>query len=312
MPGDGGLRILLNPGEIDAEAGTRFLTQCFGTRWTEAMYRWYLQRSFGGERPDRLILMTGSRAVAACGVVYRQLRTQDGAMHRVGVAIASGTLPSARGRGYYARVLQAVVERSAVRGCAALLGFVTAGNSSGRGLLRLGATAVPSAYIVSRDRGPRPPTGILQLRNARVTDDWPARAAARANPPAAPAGFHYPDASAWRSQMVDRPHGVESVRIGATCRAVIERVGDTDRLQWLDGDGRERLAAIRAIVARARGHGRRFFMYSTCPHEAAAARRLGLAAYPGYMMALPLQAGHASGVRDWPGMSWVVQSGDRM
>jgi hypothetical protein len=312
MSGDGGLRIVVNPAGIDAEVGPAFLTRCFASPWTEAMYRWYLRRSFGGELPDRLILLDGARAAAGCGVVYRQLRTPAGELHRVSVVVAACTEPGARGRGCYARVLQAAAERSAARGCAALLGFVTADNATGRGLRRLGAAAIPSTYIVSRDRAAFPQAGILQLRDAKVADDWPARADARLRAAAAPAGFHYPDASAWRSQMVDRPHGVRTVRVGATCRAVIERVADTDRLQWLDGDVRERLAAIRAIVARARCRGRKFFMYSTCPHEAAAARRLGLAAHPGYLMALALQAGHASTVRDWPGMSWAVQSGDRM
>jgi GNAT superfamily N-acetyltransferase len=183
MPGAAELRILVNPGDLDAEVGAAFLTRCFATRWTEAMYRWYLQRSFAGEPPDRLILMDGARAVAAVGVVYRRLRTQDGEVHRVGVATAGGTLPGARGRGYYARVLQAVVERSAARGCGALLGFVTAGNTSGRGLTRLGATAIPSAYLVSRNHSPGPQTGSLQLRDAEVADDWPLRAAARLRPP---------------------------------------------------------------------------------------------------------------------------------
>jgi GNAT superfamily N-acetyltransferase len=312
MSGDAELRVLINPVGLDADAGLAFLRQCFQTPWTERMYRWYLQRSFGGEAPDRLILMDGERAVAGCGVIYRQLRTPDGDVHRVSVVVAACTLPSARGRGCYARVLQAAVEQSAVRGCAALLGFVTADNATGRGLRRLGAAAIPSAYIVSREHPRVTEAGFLQLRATRVADDWPARAAARARPPAAPAGFHYPDASAWRSQMVARPHGVQCLRIGATCRAVIEGVGDTDRLQWLDGDARERLAAIRAIVARARCRRRKFFMYSTCPYEATAARRLGLAAHPGYMMVLALAAGHACGARDWAGMSWQVQSGDRM
>lgn len=312
MSGDAELRILINPVGIDAEVGPAFLTRCFASPWSEVMYRWYLRRSLDGEVPDRLILMDGARAAAGCGVVYRQLRTQDGEVHRVSVVVAACTLPSARGRGCYARVLQAAADRSAVRGCAALLGFVTADNATGRGLRRLGAAAVPSAYLVSRDRAPFTEAGVLQLREAKVADDWPARAEARLRTEAAPAGFHYPDARAWRSQMVDRPHGVQTLRIGASCRAVIERVGDTDRLQWLDGDVRERLAALRAIVARARCGRRKFFMYSTCPHEAAAARRLGLAAHPGYMMALALQAGHASTVRDWASMSWRVQSGDRM
>ena len=112
--------------------------------------------------------------------------------------------------------------------------------------------------------------------------------------------------------MVDRPDGVESLRVGATCRALVERVGDTDRLQWLDGDARERLAAIRAVMVRARRRGQKFFMYSTCPHEIAAARRLGLAAHPGYLMVLPLHARQAATVHGWAAMSWRVQSGDRM
>jgi hypothetical protein len=138
------------------------------------------------------------------------------------------------------------------------------------------------------------------------------RAAARLQAPVAPALFHYPDAHAWRSQIVDRPHQVESVSIGATCRAVIETVGDTDRLQWLDGDERERVAGIRAVAVRARRRGRKFFMYSTCPREIAAVHRLGLVSHPGHMLALALQAGPAGALRDWGGMSWRVQSGDRM
>lgn len=312
MSGNGGLRLLVNPAGIDAEAGPAFLARCFASPWTEAMYRWYLERSFDGEPPDRLVLMDGGRAVAGCGVVYRKLRTPDGRLHRASVVVAACTSPNARGRGCYARVLEAAVELSAARGCAALLGFVTADNATGRGLRRLGAEAIPSTYIVSRDRAPSPGAGALRLRDAKVSDDWPARAGARGHQATPTAGFHYPDAAAWRSQMVDRPHGVEPVRIGATCRALIESVGDTDRLQWLDGDARERLAAIRALAVRARCRKRQFFMYSTCPHEAAAARRLGLAAHPGYLMALALQGGHRSNVRGWAGFPWRVQSGDRM
>ena len=312
MPGDGGLRILVNPEGLDGETGPAFLTRCFASPWTDGMYRWYLRRPCAGEAPDRLIGVNEARAVAGCGLVYRQLRTPDGLLHRVSVVVAACTLPSARGRGFYARVLEAAVERSAARGCTALLGFVTADNATGRGLVRLGATAITSAYLVSREPVRCAQAGFLRLREARVSDDWPSRAAARSLAAAAPATFHYPDADAWASQMVERPHRVESVRVGDTCRAVIERVGDTDRLQWLDGEERERAAAIRALVARCAGPRRKFFMYSTCPHETAAAGRCGLAARPGYFMALATGAAEAAIVRGWAGMSWRVQSGDRM
>ena len=312
MSGDTELRILVNPQGMNADIGVHFLARCFGTRWTEAMYRWYLQRSFNGETPDRLILMGGKRVVAGCGLAYRLLRTPDGTLHRVSVVVTAGTVPGERGRGCYARVLQAAVDRSALRGCTALLGFVTADNATGRGLRRLGATEVPSTYIASHGVSRVPGTGILRLCAATVTDGWPARASARFRSTTVQAGFHYPDVSAWRSQMVDRPHPVQSLRVGTTCRAVVECVGDTDRLQWLDGDQRERMAAIHAIAARAHCRNRRFFMYSTRPGDAAAARRLGLVARPGYMMALAPETRHEPTVRGWAALLWHIQSGDRM
>jgi len=312
MSGDTELRILVNPQGMNADIGVAFLARCFGTRWTEAMYRWYLQRSLGGESPDRLILMDGERAVASCGLAYRLLRTPDGTLHRVGVIVAACTLPGERGRGCYARVLQAAVDRSALRACTAVLGFVTADNATGRGLLRLGATAVPSAYIASHGLARVPGTVTLRLCSANVADGWPAHASARLLNPPAQAGFHYPDAGAWASQMVDRPHPVQALRVGTTCRALIECVGETDRLQWLDGEPRERVAAIRAIAAYAQRRKRRFFMYSTRPGDAAVARRLGLVTRPGYMMALASETRHEPAVRGWETMSWHVQSGDRM
>jgi len=312
MSGDAELRIVVNPEGMDADIGVRFLARCFGTQWTGTMYRWYLQRSFGGETPDRLILMDGERVVAGCGLAYRLLRTPDGTVHPVSVVVAACTVPGERGRGCYARVLQAAIDRSALRACTALLGFVTADNATGRGLRRLGATAVPSAYIASHGVSRPPGTVTLRLRRAKAADGWPAHANARLSSPPLQAGFHYPDVSAWRSQMVDRPHPVQSFRVGTTCRVLIEGVGDTDRLQWLDGDPRERLAAIRAIAAHAHRRKRHFFMYSTRPGDAGLARRLGLVATPGYMMALAPETRHEPTVRSWATMSWHVQSGDRM
>src|SRR5882672_12040281 len=112
MSGNTALRILVNPGEMSADIGAHFLTRCFATSWTEAMCQWYLQRAFGDESPDRLILMDDERVVAGCGLAYRLLRTPDGAVHRVSVVVAACTAPGERGRGCYARVLQAAIDRS--------------------------------------------------------------------------------------------------------------------------------------------------------------------------------------------------------
>ncbi len=312
MPGHTPLRILVNPEGMTAAIGARFLTRCFATRWTDAMCRWYLQRTFGEEDPDRLILLDEQQVVAGCGLAYRLLRTPDAMVHRVSVVVAACTAPGARGRGCYARVLQGAIERSAARGCTALLGFVTADNATGRGLLRLGATAVPSAYITSARVLSAPGTGSLRLRAAPVLDSWPTRSGARLRSLTGAAGFHYPDTRSWRSQMLERPHSVQSLCVGGSARAVVERVGDTDRLQWFDALPGERAAVIGTLAAHARRQRRYFFMYSTRSDDAAAASRLGLVVRRGFMMALAPARRHEPTVRAWATLPWHVQSGDRL
>ncbi len=312
MPGNTELRVLVNPGGMSADIGVEFLSRCFATGWTEAMCRWYLQRAFGDETPDRLILMDGQQVVAGCGLAYRLLRTPDASVHRVSVVVAACTAPGERGRGCYARVLQGAIERSAARGCTALLGFVTADNATGRGLLRLGATAVPSVYITASGPLSESRAGTMHLCAAPVADSWPARAGARLRSLPGVAGFHYPDVRSWRSQMLERPYSVQALCVGRSCRALVEQVGDTDRLQWLDATARERVAAIRTLAGYARRRRQKFFMYSTRPDDAAAASRLGLSVRPGFMMALAPERHHESTVRGWATLPWHVQSGDRL
>lgn len=312
MPGDAALRVLVNPQGLDAEIGADFLARCFGTPWTEAMHRWYHQRPFGGEPPDRVIVVDGERVVAACWLVYRVLRTPDGVTHRVAVIVSGTTVPGERGHGVYAQMLQGVISLGAQRHCTALLGFVLADNASGRGLQRLGATEIASAYIASRGPIREVTSGTLRVRDAAVSDAWRSRAVAHQHAPPPRVVFHYPDAGTWASQMVHRVHPVEPLRIGSTSRALVECIGDTDQLQWLDGDPRERVAAIRALAAHAQRRGRRFLVYSTRADDVEAVRRIGMVTRPGYLLALAPEPRHVPTVRGWAALSWDVQSGDRM
>jgi len=100
--------------------------------------------------------------------------------------------------------------------------------------------------------------------------------------------------------------------VGETSQAIIERVDDTDRLQWLDGDPEDQDAAVAAVVARARRARRRFFMYSTTALPVALLRDCGLKVRPGFMMAMAT-TGRARTCRAKLGrMPWRVQSGDRL
>jgi hypothetical protein len=309
MPNDSELRLLVNPRDMEAEIGVDFLLRCFGGIWNRATYEFYLEREFLGKTPDRLVLVEGHRVLATAGIAYRQLRTPDGAIHRVGIMVAACAPPGERGRGRFTRLRREAVNHCATQGCCALLGFVTADNATCLHLRRVGAAQIPSFYITSDD------SPAVALDAASVThSEWRdyAERGLQLQSSIAGVGFHYPDVNAWCSQFVERPYPIELLRVGSTSRAIIEHVDDTDRLQWLDGDREERGAAIAAIVGRARRAHRRFFMYSTATLPASVLQSCGLKVRPGFIMALATHAAHEPLVRSWPALPWHVQSGDRL
>jgi hypothetical protein len=313
MPNDNALRLLVNPPDMEAEIGVDFLARCFGESWNPATYHWYLKREFHGEAPDRLVLAEGRQVLATAGIAYRQLRTPDGTVHHVGIMVAACVPPRERGRGRFARLWKGAVNYCATRDCTALLGFVTADNASCLILRRARAVQIPSSYVISDDPPPESPAVAREVADVAygAWRDY-ADGALQAQCSTAVAGFRYPDVNTWRSQFIDRPHPVELLRVGETSRAIMERVDETDRLQWLDGDPEDQGAAVAAVVERARRARRRFFMYSTTALPVSLLRDCGLKVRPGFMMAMAARTEHEPVVRSWAGLQWRVQSGDRL
>jgi hypothetical protein len=313
MPNDSSLKLLVNPLDTEAEIGIDFLVHCFGESWKPAMHGWYLQRIFHGEAPDRLVLLDGRCVAATAGIAYRQLRTPDLTIHRVAIMVAACVPPHEQGRGRFSRLWKGAVNYCATRDCTALLGFVTADNASCLILRRARAVQIPSSYVISDDP-PRESTVVAPDVAEVAYDAWRdyADRALRNQCSTAAAGLHYPDINAWRSQFIDRPHPVELLRVGDTSRAIIERVDETDRLQWLDGDVEDQSAAVAAIVERARRARRRFFMYSTTALSGSFLRGCGLKVRPGFLMAVATRAEHEPVVGSWAALPWRVQSGDRL
>jgi hypothetical protein len=315
------LKLLANQPDLEAQIGVDFLVRSYGESWNPATYQWYLKREFHGEAPDRLVLVADRQLLATAGIAYRQLLTPDGTMHRVGIMVAACVPPRERGRGRFVRLWKGAVEYCATRDCTALLGFVTADNASCVILRRARAVQIPSWYVISNysplgSTAATPHFADLVAEAAEVSlSAWPdfAQAALQPQHSNAVCRFYYPSTNAWRSQFIDRPYPVQLLRVGDTGRAIIERVGDTDRLQWLDGHPEEQGAAVAAIVARARRARRRFFMYSTAkPEESDLRKDCGLKARSGFIMAMATRPEHEARVRSWATLPWWVQSGDRL
>jgi GNAT superfamily N-acetyltransferase len=276
-----------NAAGID-DAYLRGLETCFPGAWTPASYRWYLARRFRSRPPDRLSAHVGSRLVAGVGINYRQIRCAQG-IRDVAILTAAWTLPEHRGRGCYARLLDAATRLAADNGCAALLGFVTTKNPSGAGLRRRGAREVRTRYL-SLAPGDAVCTAPRQRQSTSPREGEEIT-------------FHYANRDEWESQFVDRP-GRTTLLESAAGTAVVEHVGRTDRLQYLPRCARA--DAVVALAAQTCSTGRRFFYFTTDDDVAEHAAANGLRQQAGALMILELRG------ERWSEASWHVQPGDRM
>ena len=306
----------VNPSWLDPEDHTAFLNRAFPGQWDLQTYDWYIARPFNGRRGDVLVQAQGSRLCAALAMIPRQVMVGDWPAIDVAILAAGGTLPEERGRGRYAQLLQTALERARLLGYVALLGFVTAANASGRGLLRMGAHAIRSFYIASAERAALSTSPRARHRTL-LTLDSAARALAppRAHRPVGAstpeARFHYEHETDWRRQFIDRPDTVRARRLCHDSVALIESVRGTDRLQYLACPDGKRTASVAALAAASAAARQRFFMYTLDPCAAAAARRIGLRVRDGYLLLQPT----GYGGQHWEalaGARWQVQSGDRL
>ncbi len=305
------IRVELNPPWLDPKRHVGLLNRGFPEQWSRPTYDWYIARPFRGVENDTFAVTDGHRALSVVTLSYRQVCDNANFSVDVGVIGSTVTLPSERGRGHYGRLLEAVRERAAMKGYAAIIGFVTRDNVSAKGLTHRGAQAIPSFYIVSVP-GRRPASrpawdGLARCAPEHLT----AAFAERESSNAAGMRFLYACSGDWRRQFIDRPSPVRALRLAHDSLALIETVHGTDRLQWLACPREKVTAAIARLAAASAAAKRQFFLYTLDPLLAAAARRIGLGARPGYLMLWP--TGHRT--EAWSRLAnafWTVQSGDRL
>lgn len=305
---------VLNPGWLQPSAYIEFLNRGFPGQWDPPSLDFYAGRAFAGRTPDLGVRADGGRVLAGVSYCHRQIRRGSAQPIDVCVLSAGTTLPGERGRGHYGALLDTGLELSREKSYAAIMGFVTRDNGSARGLQRLGAHSIPAYYIVSNDRRARHPrTTCHRLAAPRVVDALRIRDVLerRRECHADHVHFHYPTHEDWALQFIRRANPVRAVRLGHDAVAILEAVGDTDRLQWLGCPRGRVFASVAMLAAASAAARRRFFMYTLDPLLAAAAVRIGLTLRAGLMLLLPVDRDAA----DWRALAaapWCVQSGDRL
>ena len=284
------IETVLNPAGVEAEY-LRCLNECFPGWGGVGSFNWAFRRIAGGPPADLMVLRDGAETLAGSAVTYRTLRVPGRGEALVGIMTGSWTLPAARGRGCFTRVIEESVACVARHGGAFLLAFVTETNPSYRRLAAAGSALFPTRYLVS------PPAG-----EDRSSAEPPAATEIPTPPDTAFAEFEagrepgttfaYATPDEWAGQFLGRSGRFSTVGMPGLGWCVVEEHGEFDRLQAaVPAQPDRRTGLVRAMLARARSRGRRMFCFSSNPVAGETlAAELGLAAIPGFLTVLPAAA----------------------
>ncbi|MBZ0112911.1 MAG: hypothetical protein K8J08_10650 [Thermoanaerobaculia bacterium] len=287
------------------------LERCFPTWGREDFSRWYLARDVGEGAPELFACVSPSGEIeAGVAISYRRLRpgTPGRPEGLCGVITGAWTLPEARRKGLFRKLVGNVALRTQGRGGAWLLGFVTADNTSTRVMVSAGAALYPTWYCsrsaegsyARRERG-RASTSDLTLEDPMEWMD-------QGPPPATTFAYRV---DGWRSQFCRRPDPVELFTVGSG-RALVERSATTDRLLAVQPRSVER-DAIHVLAERSRAEARDFFCFVTSPDRRDWAVEAGLDAREGYLTVLDLSSTEGPvGVPPSDLGPWSLFAGDRV
>lgn len=286
-----------NPASFDARY-LENLNLAFGHWGDQALYDWVFRRSCGSFATDQLVLEESSGLVlAGSGVSYRKVRTSAGDVLDVGIMTGSWTVPQARGRGCFSRIIEESVALTRERGGAALLAFVTENNLSRRALERAGAYMLPSGYWTGLVLGGEEIR--LKVRPSSISAEafFDAYLAQRQDV----ISFWYPEITGFIGQILSRPLPTRLLTVG-TSEVVVEEANDTDRILAVVRGEESPEQIYAAVVDDAGKRGRKAFAFSMGEIPA------GVAGISGYLTIIPCGDG---GVQLGKG-NWAIDSGERM
>ena len=314
-----------------SEPMLRYLNACFPGWGDERTFDWAFSRRMLGQPPsDYILLSEDGETLAGSGVSYREVLLPNDAAITVGIMTGSWTLPAARGRGFFSRMIEESISITAARKGALLLAYVTADNPSCRALLKSGAAPFPTSYF---SRQPEAGTGTTSAETLAEVGDISDELISRWQQQYVGfARFGYQATDDWRSQFLCRPSRPRILAHHTGEFVMIDEQGDTDRIVgYLGAQGKFPCGLLDAAFSRAASRGKKMFVFSSDPDLSECCLGSRFTERPGFLTVSVADwqlLASALGVRDlqqedlkaamadpqspWFIGAWRLQSGDRM
>lgn len=291
------MNVDINPADFD-QRYLDGLNVAFDGWGDESLYDWVFRRTAGSRRADQIVLRTDGELLAGSGVSYRRIRG-PGEEFGVGIMTGSWTLPAARGKGCFARIIEESRVLSGERGCEYLIAFVTHDNASRRRLEAAGSLMIPSRYIFTSEDEV---SSTLEVDEASIDHQslWQRIEADRDGN----WHFAYPDVGDFVGQCIDRPNPTRCL-VAGTATVVIEETATADRVVVASYGGEAPGDVLAAVAHRAHESDRRFFAFAMGDLEVP-----GLTSKEGFLTIL--STGADLEAQDAYPRKWRIDAGDRM
>ena len=107
--------IIINPENYKDEY-IKYLNQCFNNCCNNKKYDWVFNRTIGDKSSDIILIKDeDNEVIAGSGIIYRKLESQNGCVIDIANMTDSWTLPKARGKGCFSKIIEISREISSKR-----------------------------------------------------------------------------------------------------------------------------------------------------------------------------------------------------
>lgn len=279
--------VIINPKNYQAEY-IRHINECFNGWGQDQEYEWAFNRKVGTRAADIMILKNEEdEVIAGSAVTYRNLQTPEGKSIDIAIMTGSWTLPKARGRGCFSKIIQLSKEIAAQNGVPYLTAFVTESNASYRRLRDAGSSLLPTRLLFSPESpisaADRPEVRTLECTPSVVDDLYERFKSSQQHS----LSYTYTKEEFFQ-QYLHRPKNPEILLIGKEY-ALVEETHNVLKvllLTYEEVDTFERILTALANWAQV-NRSKKLYLFSTKPEIEKVCERLGFELVPGYFTILP-------------------------
>ena len=280
-------KIIINPEDYQQEY-IRYINECFNGWGQDREYIWAFDRRVGDKNADIMIIENEEgEVIAGSAVTYRKLRTPKGNTIDIAIMTGSWTLPKARGKGCFSKIISLSQGLAAKKEVPYLTAFVTESNASFRRLRDAGSILLPSSLLFSPEETfagvNTPEVQVLQESEEVVSDIY----SRFRNSHQATLSYDYtPDE--FYQQYIHRPKKVEILKIGKEY-AVVEETHNVIRPLLLTYESVEQFThMVKSLTNWAlENRSKKLLLFSTRTDLKEACEKLGFEVMQGYFTILP-------------------------